>query len=176
MKILLREHVENLGERGQTVAVAPGYARNFLLPKGLAVLATPGNLKVLAQQRRMWEIKESKEVQAAQELAARLGTIALQVKRKAGRGGTLYGSVTSSEIADLLARAGVQVDRRRLVLPEPIKSVGMHEVSIKLHREVVARIQLEVQGEGMPSPDVEAEAAAADAESDEETDRYGRDD
>jgi large subunit ribosomal protein L9 len=174
VKILLREHVENLGERGQTVAVAAGYARNYLLPKGLAVPATPGNLKVLAQQRRMWEIRETKEVQAAQAVAARLAAIQLQVKRKAGRGGTLYGSVTSTEIAELLGRAGVQVDRRRLVLPEAIKSVGLHEISIKLHREVVGRVQLDVQGEGLPLAEADVDLAA-DADRDE-PDRRGRDD
>lgn len=154
MKVLLREHVEHLGDRGQTVSVASGYARNYLLPKGLAMPATPGNLKVLTQQRRMWEVKEGKEVQAAQAQAARLTAIHLKVTRRAGRGGTLYGSVTSMEIAELLAREGVPVDRRRLVLADPIKTVGLHEVAIKLHRQVTGRIQLTVEGEGGPAPEV----------------------
>ena len=147
MKIVLCEHVEHLGERGEIVSVANGYARNFLLPKRLAMAATPGNLSTLEHRRRMWELKETKEVGEAQGLAQRLGDVELTVSRKAGEEGTLYGSVTMSEIAELLAAKGLDVDRRRLVVKEPIKRLGAHEISIKLHRQVSGTIKLEVVNE-----------------------------
>jgi len=147
VKIVLCEHVEHLGERGEIVSVANGYARNFLLPKRLAMAATPGNLSTLEHRRRMWELKETKEVGEAQGLAQRLGDVELTVSRKAGEEGTLYGSVTMSEIAELLAAKGLDVDRRRLVVKEPIKRLGAHEISIKLHRQVSGTIKLEVVNE-----------------------------
>jgi large subunit ribosomal protein L9 len=139
--------VEQLGERGDVVSVAPGYARNYLLPKRLAMPATPGNLRTLEHRRRVWELKEAQETEAARALANRLAELALTVTKKAGESGTLYGSVTTAEIADLLAAKGVEIDRRRIVLDEPIKTVGTHEVSIKLHREVSGTVQLEVVNE-----------------------------
>jgi len=147
VKIVLREEVENLGRRGQVVNVAAGYARNYLLPKGLALEATPGNLKVLEQQRRVWALRESQEIEAARALAGQLAALELSCVKKAGESGTLYGSVTSTEIAELLAQKGIEVDRRRIVLDESIKTVGTHDVSIKLHREVVGRFKVEVVGE-----------------------------
>jgi large subunit ribosomal protein L9 len=144
VKIVLCEHVEHLGERGEIVSVATGYARNFLLPKRLAMAATPGNLRTLEHRRRMWEVKEAKEVGEAQGLAQRLGDVELTVAKKAGEEGTLYGSVTMTEIAELLAAKGLDVDRRRLVVKEPIKRLGAHEISIKLHRQVSGTIKLEV--------------------------------
>jgi large subunit ribosomal protein L9 len=146
MKIVLREEVENLGRRGQVVNVAVGFARNYLFPRKLAYVATPGNLKVLEQQKKAWEAKETQVVSEAREMANRLAGVSLSVKKKSGQAGTLYGSVTSSEIADLLAAKGITVDRRRLS-HEPIKSVGTHDVAIKLHREVTAVVKLEVVGE-----------------------------
>lgn len=148
MKIVLCDHVEHLGERGDVVTVAAGYARNYLLPKRLAMPATPGNLRTLEHRRRTWEAKEAKEVGEARELAAHLERLSLEVTKKAGESGTLYGSVTNAEIAELLAAEGVAVDRRRIVLDEPIKSVGTHEVSVKLHRQVVGKLKLAVTGEG----------------------------
>jgi len=147
VKVVLCEHVEHLGERGEIVSVATGYARNFLLPKRLAMAATAGNLRTLEHRRRMWQLKEAKEVGDAQGLAQRLGDVELTVARKAGEEGTLYGSVTMSEIADLLAAKGLEVDRRRLVVREPIKRLGAHEVSIRLHRQVTGTIRLEVVNE-----------------------------
>lgn len=147
MKIVLCEHVEHLGERGEIVSVANGYARNYLLPKRLAMAATEGNLRTLEHRRRMWELKEAKEVGEAQGLAQRIGDVELTVAKKAGEEGTLYGSVTMTEIAELLAAKGIEVDRRRLVVREPIKRLGAHEISIKLHRQVTGTIKLEVVNE-----------------------------
>ncbi len=151
MKVVLSEHVDHLGERGEIVSVAPGYARNYLLPKRLAMKATPGNMRVLEQERRVWEVKEGRVVGEAQAIADRLAGIELSVTKKAGDGGTLYGSVTNIEIAELLRAKGVEVDRRRIVLQEPIKSLGAHGISIRLHRKVKAEITLHVASEGQPS-------------------------
>ena len=147
MKVVLREHVENLGERGAIVAVAPGFARNFLFPKRLALEATAGNLKVVEHQRKLWAVKEAKEVGEAEALAAKLGAVQLSVIKKAGEGGTLYGSVTNVEIAELLAAKGIEVDRRRIVIAQPIKSVGAFEVSVKLHHKVQGAVKLQVNAE-----------------------------
>jgi large subunit ribosomal protein L9 len=147
MKVVLREHVDKLGDRGEIVSVAAGYARNYLIPKRLAFPATPGNLKTLEHQRRVWEVKETRELGEAQALSERLGAVELALTKKAGESGTLYGSVTTSEIAEMLAARGIVVDRRRIVLDAPIKAVGRYEVSVKLHRKVQARIKVSVAGE-----------------------------
>ncbi|HKQ59688.1 MAG TPA: 50S ribosomal protein L9 [Candidatus Polarisedimenticolaceae bacterium] len=144
MKIILREHVEHLGERGQVVNVAVGYARNFLLPKALAMEATPGNLKLIEHQRKAWAAKEQHEQADAQALARSIEALQLSVERKAGDTGTLYGSVTNVDVAELLAARGVEVDRRRIQLAEPIKTLGEHEIEIKLHRTTTARVKLNV--------------------------------
>lgn len=152
MKVVLSEHVDHLGERGQIVSVAPGYARNYLLPKRLAMKATPGNMRVLEQERRVWESKEVRVVDEAQAMADRLAGLELSVTKKAGESGTLYGSVTNVEIGDLIRAKGVEVDRRRIVLHEPIKTLGTHGISIRLHRKVTAEVTLHVVSEqGEPS-------------------------
>ena len=147
MKVVLRQDVDNLGDRGQVVNVAPGYARNFLLPKGLALEANPGNLRTLELQRKVWEKREAKEADGAKQLAARLSAVRLSVTKKAGENDALYGSVTSSEIADLLHAQGFEIDRRRIQLREPIRSVGTFKVPIKVHRQVVAEAEIEVVAE-----------------------------
>ena len=147
MKILLCDHVEHLGERGEIVTVAAGYARNYLLPKRLAMLATAGNMRALEQQRRVWEAKESRKTDEARKLADHIGSLKVSIEKKSGESGTLYGSVTRSEIAALVAAKGVEIDRRKIVLDEQIKSSGRHEVSIKLHRQVTGTIHLEVVAE-----------------------------
>jgi len=147
VKIILREHVDNLGSRGQIVNVATGYARNYLLPKGLAYLATPGNIKQLEQQKRVWQARDLKEQQDAEALAARLAALELEVTHKAGESGTLYGSVTATEVASLLAGAGVEIDRRKLELGDPIKTLGEHEIRVRLHPKVVGRFRLSVIAE-----------------------------
>ena len=107
VKVILREHVDHLGDRGEIVSVAPGYARNFLLPKGLAFEATPGNLKQIEHQRKVWSARDAHEVSEAEALAARLAEVELKATKKAGESGTLYGSVTNAEIAELLAKQGL---------------------------------------------------------------------
>ena len=147
MKLILREHVDHLGSRGDVVNVARGYARNYLLPKGLAWEATPGHRKQLEQQKRAWAARDSRAADEAEALAQRIGTIEIETTRKAGETGTLYGAVTSSDIADLLAAKGIQVDRRKLVVAEPIKAIGEYEVPLRLHAKVQAKIRLRVLGE-----------------------------
>lgn len=145
MKIILREHVDHLGQRGEIVNVATGYARNYLLPKGLAYPATPGNIKQLEHQRRVWDSRDLKEQEEADALAQRLAALQLTVVHKAGESGTLYGSVTSSEIGALLAEKGVEIDRRKLEIGEPIKALGEYEIRIKLHPKVTASFRLHVR-------------------------------
>ena len=147
MKVILRENVEHLGERGETVTVAPGYARNYLLPKGLAYKATPGNIKQLEQQRRVWVARDTRETEEAQELADKISAVKLSIAMKAGESGTLYGSVTNSDIADLLKQQGFEIDRRRITLAEPIKTLGEHEIQVKIHKQVEGKLQLEVVAE-----------------------------
>jgi large subunit ribosomal protein L9 len=147
VKVILREHVDQLGEQGEIVTVAAGYARNYLLPKGLAYEATPGNLKQIELQRRVWDARESREVGEAEALAERIATTELVISKKAGESGTLYGSVTSGDIADLLSAKGIEVERKRIVLTEPIKSLGEHEIQIKIHRKVDGKAQLVVVAE-----------------------------
>ena len=147
MKIVLREHVDHLGDRGDVVTVAAGYARNYLIPKRMAMAATPGNMKVLASQRKVWAAKESRELSEAQAMAERIGAIELSVAKKSGETGTLYGAVTNVELAELLAVQGIEVDRRRIVLDEPIKAIGAFDVPVRLHRDVTASFKLEVAAE-----------------------------
>jgi large subunit ribosomal protein L9 len=147
VKVILRENVEHLGERGETVTVAPGYARNYLLPKGLAYKATPGNIKQLEHQHRIWAARDAREAEEAQELADRISAVKLSTAMKAGESGTLYGSVTNSDIADLLKEKGFEIDRRRITLAEPIKTLGEHEIQVKIHKQVEAKVQLEVVAE-----------------------------
>jgi len=154
MKIVLCEPVENLGERGDVVTVAAGYARNFLLPKRLAQLATPGNLNTLEHRRRTWAIRETRETSEAEAMAARLGAVELTVTRKAGESGALYGSVTSSEIASLLAEQGIEINRRKIRLDGPLKAVGVYEIPIKIHRHIPATIKVEVAAEAGRQLDV----------------------
>jgi len=173
MKLILREHVDHLGERGQVVDVARGYARNYLIPKGLAFEATPGNRKQLEQQRKVFEVKDAREVREAEEIAARMAELDLTVERRAGESGTLYGSVTNSDVAALLRARHVEVDRRRILLTDPIKAIGEYEIAVRLHPRVQGKVRLRVLGEGgvsapaaEPGPrESEEPAAAAEADS-----------
>ncbi|MCI0620748.1 MAG: 50S ribosomal protein L9 [Acidobacteria bacterium] len=144
MEIILRERIDKLGVRGDVVNVSAGYARNYLLPKQLAVLATPANIKQIEQERSAAVRREALERKDAEALARQLSQVTLQVNRKVGENEVLYGSVTSMDIAELLAAKGFTIDRRKLDLPEAIKSLGQHDVPIKLHREVIAFIKVEV--------------------------------
>lgn len=144
MKIVLREDVDKLGDRGQVVNVADGYARNFLFPKALAFPATPGNMRQIELRKKVWVVREAKETEDASKLAARIGEIKLVIAKKVGENEALYGSVTTQEIAELLKASGVEVDRRKIQLNEPIRSLGTFEVSVKIHRQVVAGVSLQV--------------------------------
>ncbi len=147
MKVVLRQDVEHVGERGQIVNVSPGFARNFLLPKKLAMEATPGNLRTFELQKKVWAVREAREVEEARAFAARLESTRITVTKKAGEHDTLYGSVTTSEIAELLAAKGIEVDRRKIHLDEPIKTLGTFEVPVRIHRQVTAKVSVQVVGE-----------------------------
>lgn len=150
MKVILIEEVENLGRRGQVVNVADGFARNYLVPRKLAMAATAGNLRYVENQKLNWAKQEAKQKGAAEVLAKALGEVSVTVSKKAGEGDSLYGSVTTMEIADCLASLGFQIDRRKIRLEHPIKTLGQYTVPIKLHAEVTAHVKLAVEREGQP--------------------------
>jgi len=147
MQIILQEDVEKLGTRGQLVEVAKGYARNFLLPRKLALEATPGNMKRLDRMRVAFAKKEAVEKGDAQKLAELLSGVSLEVSRKSGENDQLFGSVTSADVSEGLAAQGYTIDKRKIVLVEPIKAIGEFEIPIKLHREVTATVKLTVKKE-----------------------------
>ena len=148
MRILLQEDVEKLGHRGQVVEVADGYARNYLLPRKLAVPATAGNLKQLEQIRVSLAKREATEQESAKKLAELLGQVSVTLERKAGENDQLFGSVTSADIAEALAAQGHQVDKRKIQLDDPIKLIGEYQVTVKLHHEIVAMVKVVVNREG----------------------------
>ncbi len=147
MQIILQEDVEKLGTRGQVVEVAAGYARNFLLPRKLAIPATAGNLKRLEKIRATLAKRTATERESAQKLAELLATVSVTLTRKAGENDQLFGSVTAADIAEALAAQGYNVEKRKIQLDEPIKLVGEYQVSAKLHLDVVANIKVVVQRE-----------------------------
>ena len=148
MEVILREHVDNLGKRGEIVKVADGYARNYLLPRKLALPATDGNRKHVERERKIMESREAEEKGQADAMAARLAAIDITVARRVGETDQLYGSVTSADIVDVLKAKGFDVDKRKLILPEPIKAIGDHTVPLKLHREVTVPLKVHVVKEG----------------------------
>jgi large subunit ribosomal protein L9 len=152
MEVILREHVDNLGRRGEIVKVADGYARNFLLPRKLALLATAGNKKHVERERKIMESREAEEKGQAEAIAARLAAIDISITRRVGDTDQLYGSVTAVDIADYLKTKGFEIDRRKLILPEPIKAIGEHNVPLKLHREVTVPLLVKVVKEGGSAP------------------------
>jgi large subunit ribosomal protein L9 len=145
MEVILRDHVENLGERGEIVKVADGYARNFLLPRNLALPATDGNKMRVARERKITESREADERQGAEAMASRLSALELTIARKVGENNHLYGSVTNADIAELLAQKGFEIDRRKILLPDPIKTLGDNTVPVKLHRDVTAQLKVAVR-------------------------------
>jgi large subunit ribosomal protein L9 len=147
MEVILREHVDNLGRRGEVVRVADGYARNYLLPRKLALLATEGNKKQIEREKVKFDAREAEEQKVAQALAERIATIDVEISRKVGETDALYGSVTSSDIAEALAKKGLELDRRKLVLQDPIKKLGEFSIPAKLHREVTAQVKVRVVAE-----------------------------
>jgi len=162
MEVILREHVDNLGRRGEIVKVADGYARNFLLPRKLALPATAGNKKHVERERKIMESREAEEKGQAEAIAARLAAIEISIARRVGDTDQLYGSVTAGDIADYLKAKGFEIDRRKLLLPEPIKTIGNHNVPLKLHREVTVPLVVKVVKEG-GSAAVAPAPAATDA-------------
>lgn len=150
MEVILRDHVENVGRRGEVVKVADGYARNYLLPRKLALRATPGNLKQVERERAKFDAREAEETSTAEVLAARLTGVECVITRKVGETEVLYGSVTVADIADALAARQIEVDKRKIQLREPIKKLGEYNVTIKLHRDVAATVAVKVVAEGAP--------------------------
>ncbi len=145
MKVILLEPVKALGNRGDIKEVAAGYARNYLIPKKLAIEATPANIKRLEQEKIRIKQKEIQETEAARKLAAKIEGEVLQFTAKAGEGGKLFGSITGKEICEALAKkTGIEVDKKKLELPEPIKALGRHEVTVQLYPGVNASFIVEV--------------------------------
>ena len=154
--ILLRDDVDTLGGRGEIVKVKAGYARNYLIPQGLATLATKGNVKQIEQERAALLKKAAVEKATAEAQKEQMGEISLAFERKAGEGGTLFGSVTSMDIAAALQEKGYEIDRRKITLKEPIKETGEYSVNVKLHRDVVLAVPITVQAEGSEAPEAAA--------------------
>jgi large subunit ribosomal protein L9 len=148
MEVILREHVDHLGRRGEIVKVADGYARNYLLPRKLALPVTEGNKKHVERERAKLDAKEADDRDAAQRVATRLSGLDIVIARRVGETEALYGSVTSADIADAIAAKGIEIDRRKLQLDEAIKRVGEFDVPIKLHRDVTATVKVKVVAEG----------------------------
>jgi large subunit ribosomal protein L9 len=148
MEVILREDVDKLGRRGDVVKVAEGYGRNFLLPRGLAMAVTDSNKAMIAKERKAHDARLAKEKAEHEAIAQRIGALRFVAPRKVGENDVLYGSVTSGDIAEFLKAKGVEIDKRKVALDEPIKKLGDHEVRIKLHPEVVATLKLLVSKEG----------------------------
>ena len=144
MDVILREDIEKLGTRGQLVKVAPGYARNFLLPNKMAVAATESNKKIVEQERQAHLRREAKVEGEAKDLGKMLGAVAITISQKAGENDQLFGSVTSKDIAEALEKQGYTIERRKIALEEPIKTLGEFKVPVRLHREVTSEITVHV--------------------------------
>ena len=144
MDVILREHIDNLGRRGDVVKVAPGYARNFLLPRKLALAVTEANKKQIERERKAGEIKDAQERTEADAYAQRLEALEIEIARRIGENNVMYGSVTSADVATALAAKGFTVDRRKIQLPDPIKAVGDVQVPVKVHRDVTAQVKVKV--------------------------------
>ncbi len=170
MEVILIDDVFELGKRGTVVRVADGYGRNYLIPKSLAIPATPGNRKMIEQQRLAMAKKESKYQEEAELLTQELNQLHLMLSRKSGETGTLFGSVTSKDIADLLKTTGIQLDRRKIVLNQPIKSIGNYRIEVRPHSEVTAELLLSIVAEGdepvskIKKKDEESDAIVAELE------------
>ena len=162
MKVILTEEIRGLGTRGDVVSVKDGYARNYLFPKNLAREASAGNLKQIEHERRKWALLAQQEKETAQKAADSVKGIKVQVTKRVGEHGQLFGSVTANEIADALEAKGVNVDKRRIELAHPIKTLGVHDVEVRLHKDVTAPIQVEVLPLGVEKLEETPEAAPAE--------------
>jgi len=167
MKVILTDEIRGLGGRGDVVTVKDGYARNYLIPKSLAREATPGNLKAAEHEKKKWAMLTLQETDAAKAVAEKLNEMTIVVYKRAGAEGTLFGSVTTAEIADALMEKGIELDKRRIETHTPIKNVGQHTVEAHLHREVIATFNVDVHPLGeegeQPPVAVAVEAVAAEA-------------
>jgi large subunit ribosomal protein L9 len=173
--ILLREDIDELGGRGEIVKVRAGYARNYLLPRGLASLATKGNVKQIEQERAALLKKAAAEKATAEMQKDQMGVIALEFERQAGEHGTLFGSVTSMDVAEALREKGYQIDRRKVVLKHPIKETGDYTVKVRLHREVLLDVPVKVtavggEGAAAEEPKTEKKSRRADRRGDRRRD------
>jgi large subunit ribosomal protein L9 len=144
MEVILREHIDNLGRRGDIVKVADGYARNYLLPRKLALAVTASNRRQIERERTIADSRDVEEKEQAEALARRLEQADIEIARRVGEHQTLYGSVTSADIADALLAKGFEVDKRKIALADPLKSIGEVTVPLKIHREVTAQIKVRV--------------------------------
>ncbi|MGE4232225.1 MAG: 50S ribosomal protein L9 [Bacteriovoracia bacterium] len=142
MKVILRENIENLGKTGDIVKVSDGFARNFLLPRNLVEIADENNVKAMDHHKKVLSKKREKEVKSAGEIAKQLESFSCTIETKVGENDKLFGSITNSHIADSLKKAGFQIDRRAIQLPEPIRQAGVHTVAVKLHSDVSAKIKV----------------------------------
>jgi large subunit ribosomal protein L9 len=147
MKVILKQDVDKLGKIGDIVKVAPGYGRNYLIPNKIAIEATPGNMKIMEIERLAHARRDQRDKQAASLLAREIVKLVVTVRRKAGEEGTLYGSVTAIDIADYLITHKIDIDKRKIQLEDPIKTVGEYQVPIRLHRDVTVPIRLVVEAE-----------------------------
>jgi len=161
VNLILVESIHSLGQAGDLVSVKPGFARNYLLPQGKAMLATEGRVKELEHKRRIAEEKAARELQDLQAVKKRIESLSIEIGARAGDSGKLFGSVTTAQIAERIEAAGLAIDRRRIDLREPIKEVGAHKVPVRLLRELVAELTVTVVAEGGPSPEDELEVEAA---------------
>lgn len=159
MEIILRDHVENLGRRGDIVNVAPGYARNYLLPQKLALPVTEANRRQVDRERARADAREAQERSAAESVAGRLQGIECTIARRVGETGTLYGSVTAADIAEAFEGGEVEINRKQILLQDPIKELGAFHVAIKLHHDVTAEVLVNVVAEGNDSPPAQAAPA-----------------
>ena len=144
MEVILREHVEKVGRRGEVVKVAAGFARNYLLPRKLALAVTDGNRKIIERERKVADAREAEDKQAAEALSARIGQAEVSIARRVGETEQLYGSVTTADLAEALSAKGLEVDKRKIHLDEPIKAIGEFTVPVRLFRDVTAQLKVHV--------------------------------
>jgi len=144
MEVILREHVEHLGARGDVVKVTPGYARNYLLPRKLALAVTENNKRQIEREKKLAEARDMEEKSAAEAVAARIGALEIEISRRVGENDALYGSVTSADVAQALKDKGFEVDKRKIQMAEPLKALGESTIPVKIHREVVAQVKVKV--------------------------------
>jgi large subunit ribosomal protein L9 len=147
MEVILREHIDNLGRRGDVVKVARGYARNFLLPQKLALVVTESNRQQIGREQKLAEVKDAQERGAAEAYGQRLEQLEIEIARRVGENDTMYGSVTSADIAHALAAKGFEIDKRKIQLPDPIKALGERQVPVKVHRDVTSQLRVKVVAE-----------------------------